>query len=84
MDPHPSLTGLGWEFINGKCRPVHYTRSPLPHQLRIRLQGYVYDSRNGSICDDESEVYDSTDSAACRRRPSRISRSKLSQIVKLI
>jgi len=30
---HLSPIGYGWEFMNGKCRPVRHTHPPLPHEL---------------------------------------------------
>ena len=57
---HPSPIGHGWEFMRGKCRPVHYTQSPLPHQLTPRE--YINDSDNESSSDDENEICDSDDS----------------------
>ena len=57
---HPSPIGHGWEFRNGKCRPVRHTQLPLPHQL-IPVD-CTDDSSNESSSDDDSEISDSTDS----------------------
>jgi len=56
----PSPIGHGWEFRNGKCRPVRHTRLPLPHQL-IPVDS-TDDSSNERSSDDDSEISDSTDS----------------------
>ena len=54
---HPSPIGQGWELVNGKCRPVHYTQPPLSQQIMLP------DSSEESETDSEmSESGDSTDS----------------------
>ena len=57
---HPSPIGHGWEFRNGKCRPVRHTQLSLPHQL-IPVD-CTDDSSNESSSVDDSEISDSTDS----------------------
>jgi len=57
---HPSPIGHGWEFMNGKCRPVRYTKPPLPHKLTPDHD--IDDGSDESSSDDDSEIFDSTDS----------------------
>lgn len=57
---HPSPIGHGWEFMNGKCRPVRYTKPPLPHKLTPDHD--IDDGSDESSSDDDSEISDSTDS----------------------
>ena len=30
---HPDAVGNGWELVNGVCKPVRYSKPPLPHHL---------------------------------------------------
>jgi len=55
---HPSPIGRGWEFINGKCRVVRYTKPPLPHQLKRQDE---IDGDSDSSTDDEDDSTDSDD-----------------------
>ena len=58
---HPSPIGHGWEFMNGKCRPVRHTQPPLPRELLHVPQDCIDDNSDGSSSDDNSEICDSTD-----------------------
>ena len=53
---HPSPIGNGWQFINGKCRPVRHVNMALPLHLPSQ------DADDTDESDDErSEIGDSTD-----------------------
>lgn len=61
MLEHPSPIGHGWQLVNGKCRPVRHTLTPLPQQLTRR--DCIDVSSDDSNSDDErSESGESTDS----------------------
>ena len=57
---HPSPIGHGWELINGKCRPVCYTKPPLSQQTPF-VDSSDEDSDN-DLEDSDSESNSSTDS----------------------
>ena len=61
---HSSTIGHGWELVNGKCRPVRYSRSPLPQQLTLpdfseESETNSEMSKSGNLTD--SEKYKSHD-----------------------
>ena len=57
---HPSPIGNGWEIVNGRCRPVRYTKSALPDIL-----SRVDESQNQSNMEtrdgEDSSEYDDTE-----------------------
>ncbi|KAL8588950.1 hypothetical protein ACOMHN_012988 [Nucella lapillus] len=52
---HPSPLGHGWELVDGRCRPVRYTKPALPRHLALHepTPEQAYESN-----DDESKEED--------------------------
>ena len=52
---HPSLINNGWEIKDGRCRPVGYSRPPLPYQFSSPAGVEDSDSSSDSDCDSEQD-----------------------------
>jgi hypothetical protein len=50
---HPSPLGHGWDLVDGRCRPVHHTRSALP--IHLPAPGQADSEADESEDDDEEE-----------------------------
>lgn len=57
---HPSPLGHGWEIINGRCRPIRYTKLPLPTHVSVEGSPVTEETEN-SDDEDHSEFGDASD-----------------------
>jgi len=55
---HPSPLQQGWHLVDGKCRPIRYTKPALPLALVVASNTY-------SSYDSESDSYNDSDSTDC-------------------
>ena len=61
---HPDAVGNGWELVNGVCKPVRYSKPPLPHHLNqhnLDVEDMDIDEEDTGLAEENSDLDESVD-----------------------